>query len=155
MRATSTTLMPIAGVTEMRIFKQRRDSRAIPVDRGLAIIWLLFMTLAVSPLYIEGTRAILLRAFHAQLTLSNRDAFSLAAFCIFIPIAYSWMRSKTLGLWVHFGSLVSIVAWLYVSDRSILTTWRSYAGTLFAVCAATAFIVSMMVVGKVFWRSRR
>jgi len=100
---------------------------------------------ALFPIYVEGTRSLLLRATTAKLSPGNRAAFSLAACCIYFPIIYAWRRSWRLGASVQLAVLAGIALWLYYFDALVLITWYGYAGRLFLGCAGIAALMSALL----------
>src|SRR5207302_2244620 len=136
----------------MRIFKSKTDSkRQVPLWFGIAVIWWLFITMGILlPIYVEGTRAVLLMITRSRLTPSNHAAFSLAAFCTYFPIAYAWRRSPRFGVSVQIVIFFSLLLWLHRYDVLVLTTWYSYIGRLTLVCTLSASLFSVL-----FWLTSR
>lgn len=131
----------------MRILKDKRDKKPrVPLRFGIVVIWCLFMTMAFTPIYVEGTRSMLLRLTKSHLSTGNRAFFSLAAFCIFFPIMFGWRRSARIGTSVQVGILLGIILWLHYYDALVLITWFGYAGRLILACSGIALIISV-----IFW----
>ena len=120
-----------------KIARMRRGS----LGHSAAVIALLFGSMWLEPLYLDGIKSILLHAFNATLTDQNRTLLLLAAFSVIIPISYAWRRSRVIGAVVQAGILAVSVAWLVRYEPDAIRTWWSYAGVLFAVCAGIALLV--------------
>ena len=122
-----------------------------PLRTQLFVVWFLLFTMTLLPIYVEGGRSFLAWLLRLQITEANRNILSLAAFSLFILIAWCWKRSFRHGLAVQGSILLLLVAWLWSSDRSVLATWAAYAPKVIGVACLVAATVS----GLVFLQHRR
>lgn len=128
------------------VVNNNADRTSMPLRKQLAIIWLLLLTMAVVPLYIEGMRSLIARMLRLRITDGNRSMLSLAAFTIFVLIAWCWKRSKWLGIVVQGGSLALLVIWLWQADPEPLAAWLEYAPKLIGAAVLVALVASLLAV---------
>jgi hypothetical protein len=133
-------------------------TRSTPRDRprghGLRVVWLLFATLWLLPIYFEGTRSILVKVFSLSAAAGKADWVALGAAAILLPLAYGWKAGPRTGLIVQITILVLLVFWSLAFDPEVLTSWSGYAGKLALVCAITAGVVSLLLWGIAVVRGR-
>jgi hypothetical protein len=113
--------------------------------RDLRVLWFMWGSVVLLPIYFNGTRSVILKLCRATLTHENSQWFSIAACAILLPMAYGWKAGRRIGALVQFGLLGAIVLWLVAFDQSVLRDWLGYVGKLALVCAATAGLVSLML----------
>jgi len=102
-------------------------------------------TVVLLPIYLNGTRSVLLKLSGITLTHENSQWFSSGACAIMLPIAYGWKAGRRVGALVQFGLLGVIILWLVAFDQSVLQDWLSYVGTLALLCVVTAGVGSLML----------
>lgn len=132
MRANSTSLTP-------------PSRRYAPLGHSLRVCWLLLASLLFMPLYLDGFRSVLLALLRAHLTTGNRQAYSIAAVTIMLPIAYAWKRSPRWGLGVQIGLLVLILSWSAFYDRAVILDWWNVVGLIAIVCCVVGGFVSLIL----------
>jgi hypothetical protein len=125
----------------------RSTLRDRSLAHGLRVVWLLFATLWLLPIYFEGTRSILVKVFSLSPAAAKADWVALVAAAILLPLAYGWKAGRRTGLIVQSTILVLLVFWSLAFDPEVLTSWSGYAGKLAVVCAITAGVVSLLLWG--------
>jgi hypothetical protein len=108
---------------------------AVSIGHAAKVLGLLCLSLWLWPIYQSGMESVL-RATIGVSRVQSNNALEVAAFAVWVPIAFAWRRSRRLGAMIQIGLLLGLVAWLYTKEPSALQGWLSYSMPLLGACAA-------------------